>query len=183
MHTNCGPWKGGAAPMKTRPPSPLPPSPSQLQPFVGQPILAAAAFQAASHIILRTSPLSHHNPLSATQRATPPPLGRDRKSPLRNLPLTRQPAAKSHLPAGTPHHRQGIRSDGSDPGQRPNRSAISSRTAHCRFSNTSYTRRREEIRSLPAIRLCSDGESRPHAFDSPRRSYEMAGAAERVHRP
>jgi len=166
-------------------PSPLPPpsSPSLLEAFVGQPILAAAAFQAAPHIILRTSPLSHHNSLSATQRATPPSLGRDRKSSFRNLPPTRQLAGKSHLPTGTPHHRQGIRRDGSHLRQRQNWSVVSSGANYRGFSNTSYIGRREQIRPLPVTRLCSDGESCPHACDSPRRSHEMAGAAERVRRP
>jgi len=171
--------------MKTRPPLPASLSVSlpSLQPLVGQPILAAAAFQAASYIILRTSPPSQHNSLSAPQRATPPSLGRNRNSSLRNLPVTRQPAAKSHLPAGTPDDRQSLRSDGSYSGQREDRPALSPRTEYRRLSYTSHPRRREQIRPLPATRLCSDGESRPHACDSSYHSHEMAGAAERVHRP
>jgi hypothetical protein len=94
------------------------------------------SFQAALHIILRTSPLSHHNLLSAPQRATPTALGRDRKPSLRNLPPTRQPA-----------------------------------------------RRRDQIQPLPPTRLRGDGESRPCACNFPCCNYEMAGAAERVHRP
>jgi hypothetical protein len=163
--------------------SPLSSSLSVLQPLVGQPILAAAAFQAASHIILRTSPPSHHNLLSAPQRTTPPSLGRYRKPSLRDLPPTWQPAGKSHFPTGTPDNRKSLRRDGSHPGQRENRPVVSSRAEHRRVSRASTARRRKQIRPLPVTRLCSDGESCPHACDSPCRNYEMARAAERVHRP
>jgi hypothetical protein len=169
-------------------PSPSPslpplPFPSLLQPFVGQPILAAAAFQAASDIILRTSPPSQHNSLSAPQRTTPPSLGCYRQPSLRDLSPARQLAGKSHLPARTPHHRQSLRRDGSHSRQRQNRPPIPSGANYRRLSNTRYTERREQIRPLPVTRLCSDDEPRPHAGDSSCRSQEMAGAAERVHRP
>jgi hypothetical protein len=168
------------------PPPPLSPPSSQsslLLAFVGRPILAATAFQAASRIILRTSPLSRHNSLSAPQPATPPPLGRDRKPSLRNLPPTWQPAGKSHLPAGAPHYRQGLRRDGSHLRQRQNRPLVSSGANYRGFRNTSYIGRREQIRPLSVTRFCSDGESRPHAGNSSCRSHKMAGAPERVHRP
>jgi hypothetical protein len=151
--------------------------------LVGQPILAAAAFQAACWNNLRTFGGRGHSSLSAIQRATAPPLGCDRMSSLRNFSLARQLASESRFPAGTVDEWQSICSDGSNFGQRSNGPVVPSRTGNCQFSNASSARRREQIRPLSATCLCRDGQSRSHVSDASRRGYEVAGAAERVHRP
>ena len=151
--------------------------------LVGQPILAAAAFQAALRINLRTSTPSRHNPLSALQRATPPPLGHHRQPSLRYLPPSWQSAHKPNLPTRSPYQRQRVRRDGSNPGQRPHRPTVPSRAGNCRLSNTSPSRWRGQICPLPTTRIRRHGEPCPYAGYASRRSHKMAGAAERVYRP